>query len=171
VRAARHSGLSPGARLQQRAAPGARMGRRLLRRRPRGGRPRRQFAQESGGRSFEPSLRPDRSRSRVQVPPAMKLHRRMPRGLGAKLFISHFLVALVGALTLLTAILVIVPVVFGNLASGTGEVVGSVAQVFGRTLLYSLLFAGLAAAVAAAVTSLFVSRRIVDPLWHMLNAT
>ena len=50
-----------------------------------------------------------------------------------------------GALTLLTAILVIVPVVFGNLKGGTGEVVGSVAQVFGRTLLYSLLFAGLAA--------------------------
>ena len=101
----------------------------------------------------------------------MKRLRGLPRGLGAKLFISHFLVALVGALTLLTAILVIVPVVFGNLAGGTGEVVGSVAQVFGRTLLYSLLFAGLAAAVAAAVTSLFVSRRIVDPLWYMLNAT
>jgi signal transduction histidine kinase len=101
----------------------------------------------------------------------MKRLRGLPRGLNAKLFISHFLVALVGALTLLTAILVIVPFVFGNLAGGTGEVVGSVAQVFGRTLLYSLLFAGLAAAVAAAVTSLFVSRRIVDPLWHMLNAT
>ena len=101
----------------------------------------------------------------------MKRLRGLPRGLSAKLFISHFLVALVGALTLLTAILVIVPFVFGNLAGGTGEVVGSVAQVFGRTLLYSLLLAGLAAAVAAAVTSLFVSRRIVDPLWHMLNAT
>ena len=74
---------------------------------------------------------------RVQVPPAMKRLRGLPRGLGAKLFISHFLVALGGS-TLLTAILVIVPVVFGNLAGGTGEVVGSVAQVFGRTLLYSL---------------------------------
>jgi two-component system sensor histidine kinase BaeS len=101
----------------------------------------------------------------------MKRLRRLPRGLGAKLFISHFLVALLGALTLLTAILVIVPVVFGNLAGGRGEVVGSGAQVFGRTLLYSLLFAGPAAVVAAAVTSLFVSRRIVDPLWYMLNAT
>jgi two-component system sensor histidine kinase BaeS len=101
----------------------------------------------------------------------MKRLRRLPRGLGAKLFISHLLVALVGALTLLSAILVIVPVVFGNLAGGTGEVVGSVAQVFGRTLLYSLLFAGLAAAVAAAVASLFVSRRIVYPLWYVLAAT
>jgi signal transduction histidine kinase len=101
----------------------------------------------------------------------MKWLRRLPRGLGAKLFISHFLVALLGALTLLTAILVIVPVVFGNLAGGTGEVVGSVAQVFGQTLLYSLLFAGLVAVVVAAATSLFVSRRIVNPLWYMLNAT
>ena len=33
---------------------------------------------------------------RVQVPPAMKRLRGLPRGLGAKLFISHFLVALVG---------------------------------------------------------------------------
>jgi len=33
----------------------------------------------------------------------MKLPRRIPRGLGAKLFISHFLVALVGALTLATS--------------------------------------------------------------------
>jgi len=96
---------------------------------------------------------------------------RLPRGLGAKLFISHFLVALVGALTLLTAILVIVPVVFGNLMDGTGEVMDSVAGVFGRTLLYSLLVAGLAATAVAAVASLFVSRRIVGPLRRMLAAT
>jgi two-component system sensor histidine kinase BaeS len=101
----------------------------------------------------------------------MKRLKRVPSGLGVKLFISHVLVALVGALTLLTAILVIVPVVYGNLADGTGDVVGSVSQLFGRTLLYSLLFAGLAAAVAAAVASLLVSRRIVDPLWYVLAAT
>ena len=101
----------------------------------------------------------------------MKRLRRIPRGLGAKLFVSHFLVALMGALTLLTAILVIVPVVFGSLAGGTGEATGSVARLLGQTLLYSLLFAGLAATVAAAVASLFVSRRIVDPLRRMLAAT
>ncbi len=101
----------------------------------------------------------------------MKPRRRPPRGLGAKLFISHFLVALVGALTLLTAILVMVPVVFGNLTGEMAEVMDSVVRVFGQTLLYSLLVAGLAAAVVAAVASLFVSRRIVDPLRRVLAAT
>jgi signal transduction histidine kinase len=101
----------------------------------------------------------------------MKRLQRLPRGLGAKLFVSHFLVALVGALTLLTAILVIVPVVFENLTGGTGEVMSSVARVLGQTLLYSLLVAGLAAVAVAAVASLFVSRRIVDPLRRMLAAT
>jgi two-component system sensor histidine kinase BaeS len=101
----------------------------------------------------------------------MKPPRRPARGLGAKLFLSHFLVALVGALTLLTAILVVVPVVFGNLTGEMEEVMDSVVRVFGQTLLYSLLFAGLAGAAVAAVASLFVSRRIVDPLRRMLAAT
>ena len=101
----------------------------------------------------------------------MKRLRRTPRGLGAKLFISHFLVALAGALTLLTAILVMVPVVFGNLTGGMEEVMGSMVRVFGQTLLYSLLVAGLAATAAAAMASLLVSRRLVDPLRYVLAAT
>ena len=101
----------------------------------------------------------------------MKLPRRMPRGLGAKLFISHFLVALVGALTLLTAILLIAPVVFGSLAGGMEEAMNSVVRAFGQTLLYSLLAAGLAATAAAAVASFLVSRRVVNPLRYVLGAT
>ena len=101
----------------------------------------------------------------------MKRPGNMPRGLGAKLFISHFLVALMGALTLLTAILVIAPFVFGSLAGGMDGAMGSVVRIFGQTLLYSLLVAGLVATVAAIVASLFVSRRIVDPLGRMLGAT
>lgn len=101
----------------------------------------------------------------------MKRFGNIPRGLGAKLFVSHFLVALMGALTLLTAILVVVPYVFGNLAGGTGEAMGSVARLLGRTLLYSLLVAGLAGAAVAAAASFFVSRRIVDPVRRMLAAT
>jgi signal transduction histidine kinase len=95
----------------------------------------------------------------------------MPRGLGAKLFISHFLVALVGALTLLTAILLIAPVVFGSLAGGMEEAMNSVVRAFGQTLLYSLLAAGLAATAAAAVASFLVSRRVVNPLRYVLGAT
>jgi signal transduction histidine kinase len=101
----------------------------------------------------------------------MKRPWRVPRGLGAKLFVSHFLVALVGALTMLTVILLVAPVVFGNLAGGMGEAVASVVRAFGQTILYSLLMAGLAATAAAAVASLLVSRRVVDPLRNVLAAT
>jgi signal transduction histidine kinase len=101
----------------------------------------------------------------------MKLPQRMPRGLGAKLFISHFLVALVGALTLLTAFLLIAPVVFGSLAGGMEEAMNSAVRAFGQTLLYSLLAAGLVATAAAAVASLLVSRRVVNPLRYVLGAT
>jgi two-component system sensor histidine kinase BaeS len=99
------------------------------------------------------------------------MKRRLARTLGAKLFVSHFLVALMGALTMFTAILVIVPFVFGNLAGGTGEAMGSVARLLGQTLLYSLLVAGLAGAIVAAAASLFVSGRIVEPVRRMLAAT
>jgi two-component system sensor histidine kinase BaeS len=47
----------------------------------------------------------------------------------------------------------------------------SVGRAFGLTLLYSLLVAGVAAAAMAAISSLFVSRRIVEPLRRMLTAT
>lgn len=98
----------------------------------------------------------------------MRFLPRLPRGLRSKLFLSHFLVALVGALTLLTAIVLIAPIIFGNLV---GEVMDSVGRAFGQTLLYSLLAAGLAATVAAAAASLFVSKRIIDPVQRMVAAT
>lgn len=109
---------------------------------------------------------------------------RPSRSLGAKLFVSHFLVALVAAFTLLAALYLIAPVIFGRLMSGMmgadggmmrpsdmEGMMGSVGRAFGLTLLYSLLVAGVAAAVIAAASSLFVSRRIVEPLRNMMAAT
>ncbi len=112
------------------------------------------------------------------------------RSLGARLFVSHFLVALVTAFTLLTALYLIAPVIFGRLMGdmmGSGDMMGagdgmmrpsemegmlgSVGRAFGSTLLYSLLVAGAVAAVIAATSSLFVSRRIVEPLRRMTSAT
>ena len=106
-------------------------------------------------------------------PRATKRPRRLPRGLGAKLFLSHFLVVLVAVLTLLMAVLIIAPIIFGRfepalLLGGTDD---TPAEAFGQTLLYSLLAAGVVATVAAALASLVVSRRFVEPLRHVLAAT
>jgi two-component system sensor histidine kinase BaeS len=104
---------------------------------------------------------------------ATKRSRRLPRGLGAKLFLSHFLVVLVAVLTLLIAVLIIAPIIFGAfepalLLGGTDD---TPAEAFGQTLLYSLLAAGVVATVAAALASLLVSRRFVEPLRYVLAAT
>ena len=104
---------------------------------------------------------------------ATKRPRRLPRGLGAKLFLSHFLVVLVAVLTLLMAVLIIAPIIFGRfepalLLGGTDD---TPAEAFGQTLLYSLLAAGVVATAAAALASLFVSRRFVEPLRYVLAAT
>lgn len=108
---------------------------------------------------------------------------RYSRSLRARLFVSHFLVALVAAFTLLTALYLIAPVIFGRLMGammGSGGMMrpsemegmmGSVGRAFGLTLLYSLLASGAVAAVIAAASSLFVSRRIVEPLRDMMAAT
>lgn len=108
----------------------------------------------------------------------------MLRGLRAKLFVSHFLVALATAFTMLTALYLIAPVIFGSLMSGMmgsgggmmrpsemEGMMGSVGRAFGLTLLYSLVVAGAVAAVTASLSSLFVSRRIVEPLRAMMAAT
>ena len=104
---------------------------------------------------------------------ATKRSRRLPRGLGAKLFLSHFLVVLVAVLTLLMAVLIIAPIIFGQfepalLLAGTDD---TPAEAFGQTLLYSLLAAGVVATAAAALASLFISRRFVEPLRYVLAAT
>ncbi len=116
---------------------------------------------------------------------------RSSRSLRVRLFVSHFLVALVAAFTLLTALYLIAPMIFGRLMSGMmgadGGMMGTdggmmrpsdmegmmglVGRAFGLTLLYSLLVAGAVAAVIAAASSLFVSRRIVEPLRNMMAAT
>ena len=109
---------------------------------------------------------------------------RSSRSLGARFFISHFLVALVAALTLFAALYLIAPVIFGRLMGGMmgsdggmmrpsdmERAMGSVGRAFGLTLLYSLLVSGAVAAVIAAASSLFVSRRIVGPLRDMAAAT
>jgi two-component system sensor histidine kinase BaeS len=100
----------------------------------------------------------------------IKRPRRLSRGLGARLFISHFLVALVGALTTLTVTFILAPVVFGRLA-GWPEGAAAFGRFFGPSLLYSLLLAGLAATAAAAVASLLVSRRVVGSLRYVVDAT
>ena len=105
---------------------------------------------------------------------ATKRPRPLPRGLGAKLFLSHFLVVLIAVLTLLMAVLVLAPIIFGRafepalLSGGAND---TVAEAFEQTLLYSLLAAGVVATVAAALASLLVSRRLVEPLRYVLAAT
>ncbi|MGI9049666.1 MAG: sensor histidine kinase [Rubrobacteraceae bacterium] len=114
----------------------------------------------------------------------MRRSRFLPRGLGSRLFASHFLVAMVAALTLLVAIFLVAPLIFGELmggmmnrmggmmdqVSGAREMMDSISRAFVRTLLYSLLVSGLAAAVAAVAASLLVSRRIVGPVRRVLGA-
>jgi signal transduction histidine kinase len=95
-------------------------------------------------------------------------NQRLPRGLGARLFVSHFLVALVAALTMLTAVLVAAPFVFGGVAGG--GTTDLLARTLGEVLFISLLVAGLAAAATAAVVSLLVSRRIAGSARHVLDA-
>jgi len=82
-------------------------------------------------------------------------------------------VVLVAVLTLLMAVLIIAPIIFGQfepalLLAGTDD---TPAEAFGQTLLYSLLVAGVVATVAAALASLFISRRFVEPLRYVLAAT
>ena len=99
-------------------------------------------------------------------------NQRPPRGLGARLFISHFLVALVAALTMLTAVLVAAPFVLGGVVGGvTGEGTRDLlARTLGEALFISLLVAGVAATATAAVVSLLVSRRIAGSARHVLDA-
>ncbi len=85
----------------------------------------------------------------------------MGGGLGQRLFVSHFLVAAVVALTVLTAVLLVAPFFLGDAAGFT----------LGQALLLSLLVAGLAAGATAAAASLLVSRRIVGSLRYVLDAT
>lgn len=105
---------------------------------------------------------------------------RQLRSLGAKLFASHLLVALVGTITFLVAVSVIAPTLFGRLMGGVmgpehvmtmGEMMEAVSRVFGQTLLYSLLVAAVAAAATAVAASLFTARRIARPVGRMLEAT
>lgn len=99
-------------------------------------------------------------------------NQRPPRGLGARLFISHFLVALVAALTMLTSVLVAAPFVLGGVVGGvTGEGTRDLlARTLGEALFISLLVAGVAATATAAVVSLLVSRRIAGSARHVLDA-
>ncbi len=110
----------------------------------------------------------------------MSFLRRIPAGLRSKLLVSHFLVALVGTFTFFIAVSILAPLLFGNLMGGVmspghlmtmGEMMDLAWGTFVETIFYSLLAAALAAVVIAAAASLFVSRRITDPLQRMLVAT
>ena len=91
----------------------------------------------------------------------------MPRGLGARLLVSHFLVGAVVALTVLMAVVLVAPFFLGSLV---GEA-GSAMRTPGQALLLSLLAAGVVAVATAAVASLLVSRRITGSVRHVLDAT
>lgn len=91
-----------------------------------------------------------------------------PRGLGARLFVSHFLVAAVAALTVLMAVLLVAPFFLGGLAGGEE---GAAVRTLGQALLLSLLVAGVVAVATAAAASLLVSRRIAGSVRHVLDAT
>jgi len=98
------------------------------------------------------------------------------RSLKAKFFLSHLLVALVAALTVLGATAVIAPILHGGLTHGKGGpthliTLDEVTRIFGRTLLYSLIAAGGAAMLTAVGVSLWVSKRVSEPVRHMLTAT
>ena len=98
-------------------------------------------------------------------PRATKRLGRLPRGLGAKLFLSHFLVVLVAVLTLLMAVLIIAPIIFGRfepalLLGGTDD---TPAEAFGQTLLYSLLAAGVVATAAGLGTTTQIVNVFPDP--------
>ncbi len=108
------------------------------------------------------------------------LLRLLPKNLKAKLFFSHFLVALFGTLTLLVGLSFLTPYLFGRLVEdvpGLGrsltaeEVRASVSSAFEQALLLSLLVAGVVGMLAATGVSLFVSGRITRPVLHMLAAT
>ena len=106
-------------------------------------------------------------RSARDLDSAVRLRRGVPRGLGARLFVSHFLVAAVVALTVLTAVLLAAPFFLGDLVGQEGSAV----RTLGQALLLSLLVAGVAAGATAAVASLLVSRRIAGSVRHVLDAT
>jgi len=91
----------------------------------------------------------------------------VPRGLGARLLVSHFLVGAVVALTVLMAVVLVAPFFLGSLV---GEA-GSAMRTPGQALLLSLLAAGVVAVATAAVASLLVSRRITGSVRHVLDAT
>ncbi len=99
-------------------------------------------------------------------------NQRLPRGLGTRLFISHFLVALVAALTMLTAVLVAAPFVLGSMVGSvtSGGTTDLLARTLREALFISLLVAVLAATATAAVVSLLVSRRIAGSARHVLDA-
>jgi signal transduction histidine kinase len=83
-------------------------------------------------------------------------------------------VVLVAVLTLLMAVLVVAPIIFGRAfepAPLSGGADDAVTEAFEQTLLYSLLAAGVVATVAAALASLLVSRRFIEPLRYVVAAT
>lgn len=110
----------------------------------------------------------------------MNLLRWLSGNLRGKLFASHMLVTLVGTLTFLVAVSLIAPIIFGNFMGGVmgpdhvmtmAQMADTVYGAFERTLLYSLTVAALVAAVTAVAASLFVAKRITQPLGRMLEAT
>lgn len=100
---------------------------------------------------------------------------RLRAHLGAKLFLAHLLVIVVGVATLLAAALAVAPAIFARHL--TGLPVDPVARdahlasAFRDALLQALALSSGVAILAAVLVSLFVARRIARPVRRMLAAT
>lgn len=100
---------------------------------------------------------------------------RLRARLGAKLFLAHLLVIVVGVATLLAAALAVAPAIFADHLVGlpTDPAVrdAHLAAAFRDALLQALVLASGVAILAAGLVSLFVARRIATPVRRMLVAT
>jgi len=104
---------------------------------------------------------------------------RVQASLGAKLFVAHLLVIVVGVITLLVAAMAFAPALFARhlaeLATGPSTVLTPdnphLTAAFRATMWQALIVAAGVASLAAFLTSLLVARRIVRPIQQMLAAT
>lgn len=104
---------------------------------------------------------------------------RVRASLGAKLFVAHLLVIIVGVTTLLVAAMAFASALFtrhlAELASESATALTPdnphLTAAFRATMWQALIVAAGVASLAAFLTSLFMARRIVRPIQQMLAAT
>lgn len=102
-----------------------------------------------------------------------------PGNLRVKLFLSYFLVVLVGMATVFVAAQFVAPSFFadhmarmmGGRHGASGEMDASLQEAFDAAVLQALLVAAGTATVVALLVSLYVSRRIAGPVARLVAAT